>query len=93
MLLFLVLQRFAAGSRKRQAALVMLLAGSLVTFIGGMLFVFVSSAVFGVSFYVSTLGLAIILGGVIVSMAALLKSPYTSSIGQVVHDAALSKSG
>ncbi len=68
MLLSLILQVFAPEGRTRQGALVTFLAGSLVLFLGAMLYVFITPTLFGFAFYVSTLGLALVFAGVVVSL-------------------------
>jgi hypothetical protein len=72
LLLILVLQRFAAASPKRPHALRLLIAGSVILFFGGMLYVFVFPQDFGAAFYVSLVGLATLLAGLVTAIWALV---------------------
>ena len=68
MLLSLILQRFAPAGAARRTALLAYLSGGLLLFAGCMLYVFVAPALYGYPFYVSTLGLALVLVGVVLSV-------------------------
>ena len=71
LLLILVLQRFAA-SPQRPHALRLLISGSVILFFGGMLYVFVFPHDFGAAFYVSLVGLATLLAGLVTAILALV---------------------
>ena len=72
MLLSLILQRFAPAGAVRRDALLAYLTGSLLLFAGCMLYVFVAPALYGYTFYVSTLGLALVFAGVVLSVWSLV---------------------
>ncbi len=78
LLLVLVLQRFAASSPKRPHALRLIIAGSIVLFFGGLLYVFFYPQDFGPAFYVSVVGLASLLAGLIVAIWAVATTSETS---------------
>jgi hypothetical protein len=70
MVLLLVLELFARDGRQRRSAIWTLLAGSTLAFLGGVLYVFVSSAVYGISFLIATVGIAALVAGTVLSIWA-----------------------
>jgi len=72
MTLILAVQHFASDPGQRRMAVGTLLAGCLVAFLGGMSYVFVSTATYGISFVITTVGLAGILVGVVLSLRAII---------------------
>lgn len=71
MLLLVVLQRFAPRGPTRNEAVVALLAGSLITFLGALLYLPAPAQVVGFPFYVASFGLLVVLGGVVLSLLAM----------------------
>ncbi len=69
--LLLVLKQFARDESRSRVASLTLLAGSIVIFAGGILYVFVSPAVYGISFLVATIGMALTVIGVALGISAL----------------------
>ena len=64
----LALKWMAADEGLRRNATWTLLAGTLVSFIGGMLYIFVSQARGGISFVVTTIGFAVIIVGALLAI-------------------------
>jgi len=75
MILLLVLQLFARDARQRSSAIWTLLAGTFLAFLGGVLYVFVSSAVYGIAFIVATVGIALIVVGAVLAIWATASRP------------------
>jgi len=71
MTLILAVLHFTQDQKQRRASVGTLVAGSLLGFIGGMLYVFVSPSLYGISFIVTTVGLAAIVVGVILALRAI----------------------
>ncbi len=72
MTLILAVMHFTVDARQRRTSVGTLLAGSALAFIGGMLYVFVSPTLYGVSFIVTTVGLAGIVLGVVLALRAIM---------------------
>ncbi len=73
MTLILAVMHFTHDARQRRASVGTLLAGSCLGFVGGMLYVFVSPALYGVSFVITTIGLAGIVLGVVLALRAIIR--------------------
>ena len=71
----MALQLFARGARERRQAVLTLVTGSFLAFLGGILYVFVSSAQYGVAFIVATIGIAGIVLGMVLALRAIVAPP------------------
>ena len=71
MTLILAVVHLTRDAGQRRASVGTLLAGSSLSFVGGMLYIFVSPALYGVAFVVTTIGLSAIVLGVVLALRAI----------------------